>query len=180
MNRANGGARERVAGLVDRSADGGVEGGDASLHGGVGLGFEFEKLDEDVAREFVDDKEDVAVAAHGEHQLLQVVVEHAWLGSGCRESPGVRSAADASGRAGGARTRASRRGGGGEVLGSIGGCVSGVADLVDADMRAAVEELGGLGGRETSDVGGGADAMKPKGPIGGDGGGGGGRRGGRD
>ena len=44
-----------------------------------------------------------------------------------------------------------------------------MADLVDADVRAAVEELGGLGGREASDVGGGADAVKSKSPIGGGG-----------
>ena len=169
VNHANGGARERVAGFIDRGADGGVEGGDASLHGGVGFGFEFEKLDEDEAREFVDDEEDVAVATDGEYQFLEVVVEHARLGSGRRESPRVRCAADASGRTGGARTRASRRGGRGEVLGSIGGCVGGMADLVDADVRAAVEELGGLGGREASDVGGGADAVKSKSPIGGGG-----------
>ena len=65
--------------------------------------LEFDELDEDEAREFVDDEDDVAVAADGEHQLLEVVVEHAGLRSRRRESPRVRSTADASGCAGGAR-----------------------------------------------------------------------------
>jgi hypothetical protein len=44
-----------------------------------------------------------------------------------------------------------------------------VANLVHAEVRATVEKLGGLCGGEASDVGGGADAMEPKSPIGGDG-----------
>ena len=79
--------------------------------GGPGFRFEFDELDEDEARKFVDDEDDVAVAADGEHQLLEVVVEHAGLRSRRRESPRVRSTADASSRAGGARARARRRGG---------------------------------------------------------------------
>jgi hypothetical protein len=46
--------------------------------------------------------------------------------------------------------------------------VGGMADLVDADVRAAVEELGGLRGGKASDVGGGADAVEPESSIGGD------------
>jgi len=148
--------------------EGGKGGRGSMTIGGPGFRFEFDELDEDEARKFVDDEDDVAVAADGEHQLLEVVVEHAGLRSRRREGPRVRSTADASGRAGGARARARRRGGGGEVLGSIGGCVGGMADLVDADVRAAVEELGGLCGGKASDVGGGADAVEPESSIGGD------------
>ena len=43
-----------------------------------------------------------------------------------------------------------------------------LSTLVDADVRAAVEELGGLCGGKASDVGGGADAVEPESSIGGD------------
>ena len=138
-----------------------------------GFGLQLDELNEDEARVLVDAEDDVAVATDGEHQLLEVVVKHARLRGRRGECAGVRRSADAGGGAGGARARACRGGGGGEDFGRVNRRVRGMANLVHAEVRATVEKLGGLSGGEASDVGGGADAMEPKSPIGGDGGGGG-------
>jgi hypothetical protein len=169
VHGANGWAREGLTSFVNGRADGGVEGRDAALDRSVGIRLQLDELDEDEARVLVDGKDDVAVAADGEHQLLEVVVKHARLRSRRGERAGVRRSADAGGGAGGARARARRGGGGGEDFGSVNRRVRRVANLVHAEVRATVEKLGGLCGGEASDVGGGADAMEPKSPIGGDG-----------
>ena len=97
-------------------------------------------------------------------------MKHARLRSRRGERAGVRRSADAGGGAGGARARARRGGGGGEDFGRIDRRLRGVANLVHAEVRATVEKLGGLcrsaAGRRATWVGGGADAMEPKSPIG--------------
>ena len=138
-----------------------------------GFGLQLDELNEDEARVLVDAEDDVAVATDGEHQLLEVVVKHARLRGRRGECAGVRRSADAGGGAGGARARACRGGGGGEDFGRVNRRVRGMANLVHAEVRATVEKLGSLCCGEASDVGGRADAMEPKSPIGGDGGGGG-------
>jgi hypothetical protein len=76
-----------------------------------------------------DGEDDVAVASNRDDQLLEVDVKHAGLGSGSRESGGVRHAADACSGHGGVR----RHGRGGrEDAWRIRGGVRRRSDLVDA------------------------------------------------
>ena len=49
--------------LVNARADDGVEGSDDALDRRANFGLEFDELDEDVARELIDGKDDVAVSA---------------------------------------------------------------------------------------------------------------------
>ena len=90
VHGANGWAREGLTSFVNGRADGGVEGREAALDRSVGIRLQLDEIDEDEARVLVDGKDNGAVAADGEHELLKVVVEHAWLRSRRGERAGVR------------------------------------------------------------------------------------------
>ena len=74
VDRANRRAGQCMAKLIDGSADGGVERCDDALDCVRHFGLEFDKLNEHVAGVFIDGEDHVAVAADGEHELLEIHV----------------------------------------------------------------------------------------------------------